>query len=104
MKDGKGGWIIRKEKIMRKKMEVLLNESILRPPSLHQIAGYAPIMPTYQGQVSEDALIDLVEYLKQLNSNYRIQQTLNTADVQKTSTQQPAATAQPGSAPHMVKQ
>jgi cytochrome c oxidase subunit 2 len=59
-------------------------------------------MPTYQGQVSEDALIDLVEYLKQLNSNYRIQQTLTTADVPPA--QQPAAAPQPGSAPHMVKQ
>jgi cytochrome c oxidase subunit 2 len=71
--------------------EAFLRESILNP-SLHQVAGYAPIMPTYQGQVSEDALIDLVEYLKQLNSNYRIQQTLNTADVQKTTAPQPAAT------------
>ena len=33
-------------------------------------------MPTYQGQVSEEGLIDLVEYIKNLNSNYRIQQTL----------------------------
>ena len=28
-------------------------------------------MPTYQGQISEDGLIDLVEYLKNLNTNYR---------------------------------
>jgi cytochrome c oxidase subunit 2 len=39
-------------------------------------------MPTYQGQVSEDALIALVEYIKGLKSNYRIQQTLNTSDAQ----------------------
>ena len=38
-------------------------------------------MPTYQGQVSEEGLIDLVEYIKNLNSNYRIQQTLNTTQV-----------------------
>jgi cytochrome c oxidase subunit 2 len=61
-------------------------------------------MPTYQGQVSEDALIDLVEYLKQLNSNYRIQQTLTTADIPNPPAQQPAAAPQSGSAPHMVKQ
>jgi cytochrome c oxidase subunit II len=45
-------------------------------------AGYAPIMPTYQGQVSEEGLIDLVEFIKTLHSNDRIQQTLNTSLVQ----------------------
>ena len=35
-------------------------------PSQHVTAGFAPIMPTYQGQISEDGLIDLVEYIKQL--------------------------------------
>ena len=44
---------------------------------MHVTAGYAPIMPTYQGQISEDGLIDLVEYIKQLNSQYRIQQTID---------------------------
>ena len=53
-----------------------LRGSILNPTT-HQMAGYAPIMPTYQGQVSEEGLIDLVEYIKGLNSNYRVQQTLN---------------------------
>jgi cytochrome c oxidase subunit 2 len=37
-------------------------------------------MPTYQGQISEDGLIDLVEYLKNLNTNYRVQQTLDTSE------------------------
>jgi cytochrome c oxidase subunit 2 len=62
--------------------EVLVNEAYLRDailnPSQHITAGYAPIMPTYQGQLSEDGLIDLVEYLKTLNTNYRVQQTLTT--------------------------
>jgi cytochrome c oxidase subunit 2 len=39
-------------------------------------------MPTYQGQVSEEGLIDLVEYIKTLHSNERVQQTLNTSLVQ----------------------
>lgn len=56
--------------------EAYLRNSILNPSS-HVPAGYAPIMPTYQGQISEDGLIDLVEYIKSLDSNYRIQQTLN---------------------------
>ena len=58
--------------------EAYLREAILSP-SQHITAGYAPIMPTYQGQISEEGLIDLVEYLKNLNSNYRVQQTLNTS-------------------------
>ena len=60
--------------------QVLVNDAYLRDailnPSQHVTAGFAPIMPTYQGQISEDGLIDLVEYIKQLQSNYRIQQTL----------------------------
>ena len=63
--------------------EVLVNEAYLRDailnPSQHVTAGYAPIMPTYQGQVSEDGLIDLVEYIKGLETNYRVQQTLTTS-------------------------
>jgi cytochrome c oxidase subunit II len=59
--------------------EAFLREMILNP-SQHLIAGYQPIMPTYQGQVSEDALIALVEYIKQLHTNYRNQQTLVTSE------------------------
>ena len=57
-----------------------LRESILNP-SQHITQGYAPIMPTYQGQISEDGVIALVEYIKNLNSNYRVEQTLNTTDL-----------------------
>jgi cytochrome c oxidase subunit II len=63
--------------------EVVVNDAYLRDailnPSQHITAGYAPIMPTYQGQVSEDGLIDLVEYIKNMQSNYRVQQTLTTS-------------------------
>jgi cytochrome c oxidase subunit II len=63
---------------------VLVNDAYLRDailnPSQHITAGYAPIMPTYQGQVSEDGLIDLVEYIKTMQSNYRVQQTLTTSE------------------------
>jgi cytochrome c oxidase subunit 2 len=57
-----------------------LRESILNP-SQHITQGYAPIMPTYQGQISEEGVIALVEYIKNLDSDYRIQQTLNTTDL-----------------------
>ncbi len=63
--------------------DAFLRDTILNP-TMHQVAGYAPIMPTYQGQISEEGLIDLVEYIKNLNSNYRVQQTLNTSQVQTT--------------------
>ena len=63
--------------------QVQVNEAYLRDailnPSQHVTAGFAPIMPTYQGQISEDGLIDIVEYLKSLNTNYRVQQTLTTS-------------------------
>lgn len=65
--------------------EAYLRESILNP-SMHIPAGYAPIMPTYQGQISEDGMIDLVEYIKSLDSNTRIQQTLNTTQLSSTQT------------------
>ncbi len=45
--------------------EAYLRDAILNP-SQHVTAGFAPIMPTYQGQISEDGLIDLVEYIKNL--------------------------------------
>lgn len=60
--------------------DAFLRDAILNP-TMHTMAGYAPIMPTYQGQISEEGLIDLVEYIKQLNTNYRVQQTANTTQV-----------------------
>jgi cytochrome c oxidase subunit 2 len=60
--------------------EAYLREAILNP-SQHITQGYQPIMPTYQGQISEDGVISLVEFIKQLNSNYRVDQTLNTTDL-----------------------
>ena len=63
--------------------QVLVNDAYLRDailnPSQHVTAGFAPIMPTYQGQISEDGLIDLVEYIKNQSSSYRSQQTLGTS-------------------------
>lgn len=42
-----------------------LRESILNPAA-KVVAGYQPIMPTYQGQINEDELIELIAYLKSL--------------------------------------
>jgi len=85
--------------------EVQVNDAYLRDsilnPSQHVTAGYAPIMPTYQGQVSEDGLIDLVEYIKTLETNYRNQQTQNTQQSTQAAPNTPAMEPNP---PQMVKQ
>ncbi len=57
--------------------DAYLREAILNP-SQHVTQGFAPIMPTYQGQISEEGVISLVEYIKNLDSDYRIQQTTTT--------------------------
>jgi cytochrome c oxidase subunit 2 len=84
--------------------QVLVNDAYLRDailnPSQHVTAGFAPIMPTYQGQISEDGLIDLVEYIKTLNTNYRVQQTLVTADSDQAAPPTPASGT---TSPEMVK-
>jgi len=60
--------------------EAYLRQAILNP-SQHTTQGYAPIMPTYQGQINEDGVIALLEFIKNLNSDYRIQQTLTTTEL-----------------------
>jgi cytochrome c oxidase subunit 2 len=74
--------------------QVLVNDAYLRDailnPSQHVTAGFAPIMPTYQGQISEDGLIDLVEYIKNLQTNYRVQQTLMTSESNQAAPAAPA--------------
>jgi cytochrome c oxidase subunit 2 len=42
-----------------------LRESILHPAS-RVIAGYQPVMPTYQGQLREEELMQLIAYIKSL--------------------------------------
>ncbi|MBA2338867.1 MAG: cytochrome c oxidase subunit II [Pyrinomonadaceae bacterium] len=46
--------------------EAYIRESILNP-SAKIVAGYSNIMPTYQGQVSEEQLLQLVSYIKSLS-------------------------------------
>jgi len=35
-------------------------------PAAKVVEGYQPIMPTYQGQVSEDTLLQLIAYIQSL--------------------------------------
>ena len=45
--------------------EAYLRESILNPQA-KLVAGYQPLMPTFQGLVNEEALMALIEYIKTL--------------------------------------
>ena len=47
--------------------EKYLRDSILTPQA-DLVAGFGPIMPTFQGQVSEDQLVQLVAYIKSLHA------------------------------------
>ena len=47
--------------------EAYIRESILQP-SAKVAGGYQPIMPTFQGLVSEEQLLQLVEYVKSLKA------------------------------------
>ena len=45
--------------------EAYIRESILNPTA-KVVAGYQPNMPTFQGQVTEDAILQLIAYIKSL--------------------------------------
>ena len=45
--------------------EAYLREAILNPQA-KLVAGYQPLMPTFQGLVNEEALLGLIEYIKSL--------------------------------------
>jgi len=45
--------------------EAYIRESILRPDA-KIVAGYQPLMPTFQGLVTEEGVLQLVEYIKSL--------------------------------------
>jgi cytochrome c oxidase subunit 2 len=51
---------------------VIADESYLREsivdPAAKIVAGYGPIMPTFRGQLSEEQIFDLIEYIKSLGS------------------------------------
>jgi cytochrome c oxidase subunit 2 len=52
--------------------EAYLREAILTPSS-HPVAGYAAIMPAYQGQLTEDQLLDLIAYVRSLGNEGKAQ-------------------------------
>ncbi len=50
--------------------EAYLRDSILNPRSAI-VAGYKPLMPTYQGQLDEEQLLQLIAYIKSLGTTER---------------------------------
>lgn len=50
--------------------EAYIRESILRPQA-DTVAGYQPIMPTFQGLVNEEGVMSLVEYIKSIPATAR---------------------------------
>ena len=47
--------------------EAYIRESILNPQA-KVVAGFQPIMPTYQGQLSEDQILQLIAYIRSLGT------------------------------------
>jgi cytochrome c oxidase subunit II len=46
--------------------EAYIRESILDPPA-KVVEGFQPLMPTFQGLVTEEGVVQLIEYIKSLN-------------------------------------
>jgi len=69
--------------------EGYIRESILNPQA-KIVAGFGPIMPTFQGQVSEDQVLQLIAYIKSLRA---------TGETPGTTAASPATTSSPTTAP-----
>jgi cytochrome c oxidase subunit 2 len=53
--------------------ERYIRDSILLPQS-QVVAGYKPVMPTFQGHISEDELLMIIAYIKAIGKNERVEQ------------------------------
>lgn len=47
--------------------DTYIRESIVNPPA-KIVAGYQPLMPMFQGQLTEEQILDLIAYIKSLQS------------------------------------
>ena len=47
--------------------EEYLRQSILTPQA-HVVVGYQPVMPTFKGQIDEEGLLALIQYIKSLDA------------------------------------
>ncbi len=83
--------------------ESYLRESILNPRA-KVVSGFEPIMPTFQGQVSEEQLLQLIAYIKSLGAPGQQQQGVvgvpQQGNARPTSVPTTAAPATRGGAPN----
>ncbi len=52
--------------------ERYVRDSILLPKS-QVVAGFKPVMPTFQGRIDEDELLKVIAYIKSLGKNVRVE-------------------------------
>jgi cytochrome c oxidase subunit 2 len=71
--------------------ENYIRESILNPQA-KVAAGFAPVMPTFQGQVSEDDLLRLLAYVRTIGAEQPAATPVESAQSQAQSSGAPAAT------------
>jgi cytochrome c oxidase subunit 2 len=69
--------------------EPYIRESITNPQA-KLVAGFGPIMPTFQGQVSEDQLVQLIAFIKSLHA---------TGETPPATAPSPSSRAIPGASP-----
>ena len=74
--------------------EEYMRESILNPQA-KIVDGFGPIMPTFQGQISEDQLMQLLAYIKSLQGNNPSQAT-PAASPAASNTASPRPSSSPG--------
>ena len=75
--------------------ENYVRESILSPQA-KIVAGFGPIMPTFQGQVSEDDLLKLIAYVRSLGAERQMTPAVESQQSKQTSSGSPLA---PGAMP-----
>ncbi|TWT67151.1 cytochrome c oxidase subunit II [Allorhodopirellula solitaria] len=63
-----------------------IRESILDPKA-QVVAGYSPVMPTFKGQLSDDDIASIIEFLKTLSVNGEAADDAEAADAETSSTE-----------------
>ncbi len=74
--------------------EAYIRESILQP-NAKVVAGFQPIMPTFQGLVTEEGVLQLIEYIKSLKTQRGTAPPTGPGNPMGSQTPQPARSAAP---------
>jgi cytochrome c oxidase subunit II len=81
--------------------ENYIRESIMNPRA-KMVAGYDPVMPTFQGLVSEEQLLQLIAYIKSLTPQKGSSDTPKTVLPPASNTQMQAPSGTPPKAPNAI--